>query len=235
MKAITIIIEWLITTFSRDGRKKFFDNADFRWVESVEAGTAAIRKELDALLKHREEIPNFQDLSENQRDLTEGEQWKTFLLYGYGRRVLENCKLCPETDRILQKIPGMKTAMFSILAPGKHIPEHCGPYKGVLRYHLALIIPKPESSCRICVGGDTRSWSEGKSLIFDDRYPHEAWNDSSEYRVVLFVDFLRPLPLPLALLNRFVVWAVSLTPFITVGIRRARAAGRKMTIDAPVA
>ena len=28
--------------------------------------------------------------------------------------------------------------MFSILAPGKRIPPHDGPYKGVLRYHLGL-------------------------------------------------------------------------------------------------
>jgi aspartyl/asparaginyl beta-hydroxylase (cupin superfamily) len=234
MKAITVLIEWLITTFSRDGYKTFFDNSDFSWVESVEAGTPAIRRELDVLLERREHIPNFQDLSDNQKELTEGEQWKTFVLYGYGRPVTENCAMCPETIRVLKMIPGMKTAMFSILAPGKHIPEHCGPYKGVLRYHLGLMIPKPESLCRIRVGGDTRSWAEGKSLIFDDRYPHEAWNDSGEYRVVLFVDLLRPLPLPLALVNRLVVWAVSLTPYITVGIQRARAASRKMT-EAPVA
>ena len=32
----------------------------------------------------------------------------------------------------------MMTAFFSILAPGKHIPPHRGPYKGLLRYHLGL-------------------------------------------------------------------------------------------------
>jgi len=35
----------------------------------------------------------------------------------------------------------MKTAFFSILAPGKHLPAHRGPYKGVMRYHLGLLIP----------------------------------------------------------------------------------------------
>jgi len=109
----------------------------------------------------------------------------------------------------------MKTAMFSILAPGTHISEHCGIYKGVLRLHLGLIVPKPESLCRIRVGSDVRSWAEGRSLIFDDRYPHEVWNDSSAHRTVLFVDFVRPLPWPLDLINRVAIWGMSMTSFVT--------------------
>jgi beta-hydroxylase len=116
----------------------------------------------------------------------------------------------------------MKTAMFSILAPRKHIAEHRGVYKGILRYHLGLVIPEPNSQCRIRVGNDVRSWAMGKSLVFDDSHPHEAWNDSDEHRVVLFVDFLRPLPLPLSMVNRFVVWRISKTPFVMNAMRAAR-------------
>jgi ornithine lipid ester-linked acyl 2-hydroxylase len=226
MRWITGGMEWLITTFSRDGRRTFFDNRTFPWIAALEAATPQIRRELEALLERRSEIPNFQDISDAQRGLTEGEQWKTFFLHAYGRPVPENQARCPETDRMLRKIPGMKTAMFSILAPGKHIPEHCGPYKGVLRYHLGLIIPKPESQCRIRVGTDVRSWTEGRSLVFDDRHPHEAWNDAATQRVVLFVDFLRPLPLPIDWLNRCILRLIALTPYVTVGLRRARNAAR---------
>lgn len=120
----------------------------------------------------------------------------------------------------------MKTAMFSILAPGKHIPEHRGPYKGVLRYHLGLIVPGPKGSCRIRVGNDVRCWEEGRRLIFDDAHPHEAWNDSSSYRVVLFVHFVRPLMFPLSLMNRLVIWRISRTPFITDAMERVRNASR---------
>lgn len=222
-------VEWLITHCSRDGRRTFFDSSDFPWIEAIEAGTPAIRRELDQLLLRRDEIPNMQDVSENQKYLTQGEQWKTYLLYLYGRCVKENCARCPETTRLLQRIPGMKTAMFSILAPGKHIPQHYGPYKGVLRYHLGLIVPKPESLCRIRVGQDVRSWAEGRSLVFDDRHPHEVWNDSSEYRTVLFVDFVRPLPWPLDPINRVAIWAMSLTWFVRDAIRRARRAARNTT------
>jgi ornithine lipid ester-linked acyl 2-hydroxylase len=192
--------------FFRDGEKTFFDPESFPWVTRLEAEWMAIRKELDTLMMRREEIPNFQDVSKAQKALTEGDQWKTFFFYSFGNKTEENCARCPETVRLLHRIPGMKSAMFSILAPGKHIPPHRGPYKGVLRYHLGLIIPGPEGSCRIRVGNQVQCWKEGKSMIFDDSHEHEAWNDTDGYRVVLFVDFVRPVVFPLSLVNRSIIW-----------------------------
>jgi ornithine lipid ester-linked acyl 2-hydroxylase len=192
--------------FYRDGHRTFFESEEFPWVAGVESEWMAIRQELEPLMQHREEIPNFQDYSEGQRTLTQDDQWKTFFFYAFGNKEKENCERCPETVRILDKIPGMNTAMFSILGPGKHIPPHRGPYKGVLRYHLGLIIPKPEGSCRIRVGSDVRPWKEGKSLIFDDSHEHEVWNDSDSYRVVLFVNFVRPTVFPLSAVNQSILW-----------------------------
>lgn len=192
--------------FYRDGERTFFESEEYPWVADVESEWMAIRKELEQLMLHREEIPNFQDYSEGQRALTQDDQWKTFFFFAFGNKEKENCERCPETVRILEKIPGMNTAMFSILGPGKHIPPHRGPYKGVLRYHLGLIIPKPEGSCRIRVGSDIRPWKEGKSLIFDDSHEHEVWNDSDSYRVVLFVNFVRPTIFPLSAVNQSILW-----------------------------
>jgi len=208
--------------FFPTGNVTFFDPQSYPWVAPVEGDWKAIRKELDALLVRREEIPNFQDLSEKQKVLTEGEQWKTFFLYGYGLEAEQNCARCPETVRILKRIPGMKTAMFSILAPKKHIPPHRGMWKGMLRYHLGLIIPGPSGSCRIRVGKDIRTWEEGKSLVFDDSHEHEVWNDSDSYRVVLFVDVVRPLIFPLSLVNRAVIWITAHTSSITEPMDRIR-------------
>jgi aspartyl/asparaginyl beta-hydroxylase (cupin superfamily) len=212
--------------FFRDSEKTFFDPKSFPWVSSVEAEWPAIRKELEAVLARREDIPNFQDISDDQKVLTEGEQWKTFWLYAYGEKAEENCARCPETVRALQLIPGMTSAMFSILAPRKHIPEHRGMYKGVLRYHLGLTVPGPEGSCRIRVGDDMGYWQEGKSLIFDDSHPHEVWNDCDSYRVVLFVDFLRPVFFPASLLNRLIIWAIARTSSITEPMERIRTKAR---------
>ena len=212
----------------------FFEPDSYPWVAPVEAEWHANRKELDALLVRRDEIPNFQDLSEKQKVLTEGDQWKTFFLYGYGLEAEENCKRCPETVRILKRIPNMKSAMFSILAPKKHIPPHRGMWKGMLRYHLGLIIPGPKGSCRIRVGKEIRTWEEGKSLVFDDSHEHEVWNDSDSYRVVLFVDVLRPVIFPLSLVNRTVVWITARTDSIAVLMDRARKKALATTAGAAV-
>ena len=44
-------------------------------------------------------------------------------------------------------------------------------------------------------------WREGRSLGFDDTFDHEVWNETTGVRVVLFVDFQRPLPRPIRWLN----------------------------------
>ncbi len=100
--------------------------------------------------------------------------------------------------------------MFSILSPQTNIPVHRGPYKGLIRYHLALKIPKI-GDCYIDVGGEKRNWEEGKSLFIDDSFIHSVVNNTDETRVVLFADFKRPLPWPLSWLNALVIYFISLT------------------------
>jgi len=207
-------LERLIAGTSPLGDPEFFDPADFPWVRALEANWRTIRGELDGVLTRRERLPNFQDISTDQRSLTQDDRWKTFVLYGYGYKAPRNCARCPETARLVEQVPGMLTAFFSILAPGKHIPSHRGPYKGVIRYHLALMVPEPRERCRLRVGGTTVHWEEGKSLVFDDTYKHEVWNDTSGTRVVLFMDVLRPLPFPLSALNRLIIALIRRHPFI---------------------
>jgi beta-hydroxylase len=85
----------------------------------------------------------------------------------------------------LQKVPGLKTAMFSILEPGKHIPPHRDPYDGVLRFHLGLIVPEPRDTLAIRVADQVLHWEEGKALVFDDHFEHEAWNAGLFSSVIL--------------------------------------------------
>src|SRR5262249_21578453 len=135
--------------------------------------------------------------------------------------------MCPRTAALMVQIPGMKTAMFSILSPRKHILDHRGPYKGVLRYHLGLIVPREAQACRIRVGDDVRIWQEGKSLIFDDTFNHEVWNDTDETRVVLFVDVLRPRPQPESPINKLIVKAIGLSPCVLDAKRNQEAWERR--------
>ena len=196
------------------GRTEFFDSDEFPWIADVEARAGEIKEELDGLLARVDQLPNFQDIQEEQRMLTEDDRWKVFGFYAYGVRVEGSCLRCPRTAEIVESIPGMTTAMFSVLLPHKHIPPHRGPWKGVLRYHLALRTPADETAARIRVGSRTEQWRDGRSLVFDDTFEHEAWNDSDEIRVVLFVDVIRKLPWYLAAPNRAFIGAIRRTPFI---------------------
>jgi ornithine lipid ester-linked acyl 2-hydroxylase len=196
------------------GDHTFFAQSDFPWIRDLEAGFPLIRKELEDVLRDHDDLPNFQDISTDQYQITDDDKWKTFFLFGYGFRAEKNIERCPETARLMEQIPGMTTAMFSILSPHKHIPAHGGPYKGVLRCHLALMVPPPAGSCRIRVGNDVRPWVEGKTLIFDDTWEHEAWNESDSTRVVLFIDFKRPLRGFARVLNEIVLKLIYYSPFV---------------------
>ncbi|WP_156434394.1 aspartyl/asparaginyl beta-hydroxylase domain-containing protein [Mycobacterium sp. IS-1590] len=204
----------LYTRCSIFGDREFFDVRDFPWVEAVEADWHKVRAELDALLPYAAHMPNFQDISKDQKALSQDDGWKTFFFYAYGIKAKPNCQRCPETATLLKKIPGMKTAFFSILAPGKELPPHRGPYKGVLRLHLALRVPEPAEMCGIRVGTQTRHWEEGRVMIFDDTFEHEAWNRTDGVRVVLFVDMMRPMRFPANLVNSAMTWAIALSPFV---------------------
>lgn len=185
----------------RDARA-FFPTDMFPWIPALEARTPEIKAELMALIDSGAYLPGFHEVSSAQRDISKGEAWKTFVLHVYGHRIAENCAKCPRTAALLADIPGMTTAMFSVFHPGAEVPTHTGPYNGYLRYHLGLLVPDAPDACGITVKGETRQWTEGGSLLFDDTWPHSAWNRAASMRIVLFLDVLRPLPFPLNLQNR---------------------------------
>jgi len=204
--------EWTIRRHV--GEKVFYESRDFPWMARVEAGWKDVRFELEQVLAAPRPVPSFESVSEEQARIVQPQHWKTFFFYAYGHRVEEGCTPCPKTTALLDSIPGMTTAMFSILTPGTRIAPHRGPFKGVLRLHLPLIVPADRERCAIRVGGETRGWHEGEGLVFDDTYEHEAWNETDEIRVVLFVDFLRALPFPLSTFNRTMIRLIGASPFV---------------------
>jgi ornithine lipid ester-linked acyl 2-hydroxylase len=223
-------IQVLMGCYSLVGDHQFFSPIEFSWSAQLEANWRTIREELDEVLTHRDEIPNFQDMSPDQAHLAKEDKWKTFFFFAYGLDAPGNCIRCPRTAELLKAVPGAKTAFFSILSPHSHIPEHCGPYKGVIRYHLGLIVPQPESACRIRVGDTIAHWEERKSMLFGDTFPHEVWNDTDGLRVVLFMDVLRPLPYLVGLLNRMIIKAIAASPFIRDAKRNHEAWERRMSL-----
>jgi aspartyl/asparaginyl beta-hydroxylase (cupin superfamily) len=206
--------EWGIARVSLLGDLHIYDTRMFPWVAQVENEWRLIRQELDAVMTFREQMPSFQDILKEVGAIQSDNNWKTFFLAGIGMDCGENRRRCPETVRLLGKIPGLTTAFFSILSPGKHIPAHRGAWNGILRFHLGLMVPEPRERVRIRIGNDFYSWREGEALIFDDTFNHEVWNDTEGYRVVLFVDFARPLYPPFHWLNERLLNFGALAPFL---------------------
>jgi len=225
-------VERLNLKHSKVGNPPIYDNAVFPWAREIEAEWRSIRAELERVLTRKEDLPGFHELASDVSVISQDRGWKSFMLCGYGFRSEANIALCPQTWRICRKIPGLITVMFSILEPGKHLPAHRGPYNGVLRLHLGLIVPEPREALGIRVENQVYRWQEGEAVIFDDAYEHEAWNNTPHTRVVLFVDFIKPTRQPARFLNWLLLHLAMFTPFIREGVDNQKAWERKFYAQA---
>nr|XP_035133544.2 aspartyl/asparaginyl beta-hydroxylase isoform X12 [Callithrix jacchus] len=128
-------------------------------------------------------------------NLREKGDWSQFTLWQQGRRNENACKGAPKTCTLLEKFPettGCRRGQikYSIMHPGTHVWPHTGPTNCRLRMHLGLVIPK--EGCKIRCADETKTWEEGKVLIFDDSFEHEVWQDASSFRLIFIVDVWHP-------------------------------------------
>ena len=202
-------IDRLIKRSSSVGDRPLFDTEDFPWAREIETEWRSIRAELDDVMHERDRIPSAHVISPKNYAITQDDNWKNFYFFNYGYRAAVNCERCPETARLIKKTPGMLMAHFSIIGPGKHIPPHRGRYSGVLRCQLGLIVPRPMDACWIRVAEDVAHWREGKTIIFDDTYEHEVQNNTDGWRVVLTIEFLRPLLFPVSSFNKAMTFVIA--------------------------
>jgi aspartyl/asparaginyl beta-hydroxylase (cupin superfamily) len=152
-----------------------------RWMLELEENFEQVRKELLAVIQ--------QATTEEYGWFSLQKQFKQFRLYSDGRPNQVNCAKCPKTAEILSAVSTNSDVLCTILHPGSRLKNHIDFASPTLVYQLGVKIPP---DCGIRVGTETRSWQEGKSMVFDNAYEHEVWNDSSEPRVVLLVDFFHP-------------------------------------------
>ena len=202
--------------FSRQSLVKdtpFLSNADFPFLQMFTDNWEKIRDEVQVILKNREEIPAFQEVSPDQSKIAQGKNWRTFFLYGFGEKLNKNCAQAPFTSSLLAKVPNIEISWFSILSPGYHIPPHQGVSKGILRAHLGLLIPKDAESCRIRVDNEFRVWKPGQIFVLDDTYEHEVWNNTDDERVILIFDFDRPMKWQGRALLHFLIRVMKFTAF----------------------
>jgi len=196
-------------------------------LDTLTKGFPVIKAELDAALREKPRFRRYQDVDPGEAKITgtdTAKNWKVFMLYLLGHKPEGNRSLCPQTCALLDKVPGLIQAFFSVLDPGKSVPAHEGPYYGYLRYHLALQVPT-ESPPKLVVAGQDHVWREGEAVLFDDSHTHEVVNHSPGTRVVLIVDVRRPMPLLPSLLNKFVTDVVARHTYGRSVMKRLKAAG----------
>ena len=170
------------------------DPALFPWTAGLRERWRTIRAEALAVARDPDAVPALNTISPDHRRIAPSDSWRSFFLVGYGTRIERNIARCPETMAALEQVPGLNSGFFSILKPGTHIPQHRGVTKGLITCHLGLQVPP--GPLRMIVGGETVGWAEGETLVFDDTWPHAVWNDTGEVRIVLLVQFERPLRQP---------------------------------------
>ena len=185
----------LIASSSLVSNAPVLDMRDFAWTAVLRANWRAIRDEAIEVALRRGTAPSLAAISPDHRAIAEVDKWRSFFLWGYSFPIEENLERCPKTAAIVEQIPGLNSAFFSILAPGTHIPAHRGVTKGLVTCHLGLIVPR-DGDVRMRVGNRVVRWAEGETLVFDDTYDHEVWNDTAGTRVVLLIQFERPLRRP---------------------------------------
>lgn len=118
--------------------------------------------------------------------------WKRFYLKWYQDPMGSAQTLCPKTVELIQSIPGINAAMFTLLPKDSFLFKHRDPYAGSLRYHLGLITPNSKQCC-IHVDGQMYHWQDGQDVLFDETYIHHAENTTDVDRIILFCDVQRPL------------------------------------------
>jgi aspartate beta-hydroxylase len=179
--------------------RAYFDRSLLPWVDALEAATAAIRAEMQALLGSaagREPVfATAAQAAANLRGLDGAPGWDAYYFYRHGIRRDENCRKCPATTAALEALPLSAIRehgpeiLFSVFTPGTHLQPHRGVTNTRVVGHLPLVVPE---DCALNVGGELHEWREGRVVVFDDTYEHEAWNRSRSTRVVLIFDVWNP-------------------------------------------
>lgn len=172
------------------------------WAPQLRDAFPDIRAEALATTRGERDLPDFIAPPKNgPKDTFVGGDgpepaWKAFFFYRHGERYDANHERAPRTSAVLESIELCRIRdeapeiLFSVLRPGSHIKPHHGVSNVRLVMHLPLVVP-PGCALRVIDHGD-HEWQEGRLMMFDDTYLHEAWNRSDRTRLILLMDCWNP-------------------------------------------
>lgn len=175
-----------------------------------------IREEALTVAQDLRNIPRFHEIMSEQASISanDARDWRMFIMQAYGQPIARNLARCPQLAQLIASSPDVLSASLSFLAPGKQVPAHRGPFRGILRGYLVLSMPKRadgEPAAALKVDGREYRLNEGEFMLWDDTFEHEVWNDSDQVRTVLLLDIRRrDLPRGLRILSSGIIALVRL-------------------------
>jgi len=220
-------MDYLIARSSLIGTGPIIDPSELPWTAGLQKEWRTIRAEAEALTREVDAIPPLRVMSPDHSRIAQHDLWKAFFLYGYGYKVEDNCARCPRTAALVEAIPDLNSAFFSVLLPGTRIESHVGPTKGLVTCHLGLLVP-PGDLCRMRLHDREVGWKEGECLVFDDTYRHEVSHRGDSPRVVLLVQVKRPLRAPGRQIADLFLAGIRRSPFVQEARRNMAAWDRAM-------
>ncbi|HEM7577455.1 TPA: aspartyl/asparaginyl beta-hydroxylase domain-containing protein [Serratia marcescens] len=198
------------------GKPVLDSTALFPDAERFTAQWRQIREEALTVAHDLHNIPRFHEIMIQQESISanDARDWRMFIMKAYGQPIDRNLARCPTLAALIASSPDVLSASLSFLAPGKQVPPHRGPFRGILRGYLVLDMPKRADgvpAAVLKVDGREYRLHEGEFMLWDDTFEHEVWNDSPQVRTVLLLDIRRrDMPGGLRLLSSAIIALVRL-------------------------
>jgi aspartate beta-hydroxylase len=174
----------------------------------------ALREEADVVASRLGRVPRFHEIMHEQTAISDNDHrdWRMLIVKAYGTEFPCNKALCPTLAKLIDGAPEVLSASISFLAPGKYIPPHRGPFRGVLRFYLGLSVPRHADgrpAAVLKVADTEHRIGSGDVLLWDDTFTHEAWSESQQVRSVLLLDvWRRDMPIDMELFSKLLIGLV---------------------------
>jgi aspartate beta-hydroxylase len=186
----------------------------------------ALQQEALDIARNLGTVPRFHELMAQQAAISAADDrdWRMYVVKAYGVTIRANAARCPVLQALVAADPDVLSASLSFLAPGKQVPAHRGPFRGVIRYYLALSVPAAADGrpgTVLTIDGVEHRLGDGQALLWDDTYLHDVHNDTGGLRIALLLDVRRRgMPADLALLSSLLIAGAGLAVRMSKAVPR---------------
>lgn len=188
---------WVLPIFQGLRNEPWPNPSDYAWAPIVERFYEPLRAEAHRIRE------SFMTMSYSSADASQQSKWRQGFVSAFGTQLpdayFQSGTVPSEAHKLIAALPAddyagnshyaFADAFYSWLDPKYVVKGHHSADNFRVRCQLALDIPP---DCYLKVAGEARGWTEGKVLLLDDSFWHEAVNNSDRHRLVFLTDFWHP-------------------------------------------